>query len=412
MNIFTDANVIYDAGTKSISGSKWKYESQYFEMNHLLETAKLQKKIIDGTYHPGCGNKFLINERGKPRYITSNSIEDRTVYHILSDDVLRPSIDPYIIYENTASQKGKGVGLFRKQLENTLHSYYRKYNTNIGYILLTDFSGYYPNMPHDICKGQLLDFIYKSNLNLETKYTAYTILCDVFKTFEIDVSRFSDEEIEHMYSSKIDPMMNVGIPREQLTGDKFLKKGVDIGSQPSQDAGIIHPYRIDNYAKIVRSDIDGYGRYSDDIWAISRYKDTLYDLIDEFRSISNDIGLIINEKKTRVVDISKPFRILQIQYWLTDTGELVKKINPKSVTRERRKLKAYKRLLDNGTLKYDDIENSFKSWISDNYKIMSREQINNMSILYYKLFGRLPSWKKGHGRIKWLMRQAIIGCNA
>ena len=70
----------------------------------------------------------------------------------------------------------------------------------------------------------------------------------------------------------------------------------------------------------------------------------------------------------------------------------------------------YKRLLDNGTLKYDDIENSFKSWISDNYKIMSREQINNMSILYYKLFGRLPSWKKG--RIKWLMRQAIIGCNA
>lgn len=407
MSLFTDANIIYDAGTKAISNSKWKYESQYFEMNQLLETAKLQKKMLDGTYKPGVGDKFLINERGKPRFITSNSVIDKTVYHILSDSVLRPSIEPYVIYENTVSQKGKGVGLFRKQLEDELYGYYRKYGTNHGYILLSDFSGYYPNMPHDKCKGQLNHFISMSNLDEETKSMAKDILDKVFKTFEMDVSRFSDEIIDKMYSQKIDPMMNYGVPKEELTGEKFLKKGVDIGAQPSQDAGIIHPYRIDNFAKIVCEDLDGYGRYSDDLWAISHNKESLQNFMNEVRIIAKEIGLIINEKKTRIVEISKPFRTLQVQYWLTDTGKIVRKINPKSVTRERRKLKAYKRLLDKGILKYPNIENMFKSWISSNYKIMSRKQIENITKLYYTLFQRLPTWKRKHGRLKWLMKQAL-----
>ncbi len=39
-NIFLDANVIYDAGTKAMNGSKFKYATQLFEMNHLLYTAR------------------------------------------------------------------------------------------------------------------------------------------------------------------------------------------------------------------------------------------------------------------------------------------------------------------------------------------------------------------------------------
>ena len=40
-NIFLDANVIYEAGTKAMRGSKFKYATQLFEMNHLLYTAML-----------------------------------------------------------------------------------------------------------------------------------------------------------------------------------------------------------------------------------------------------------------------------------------------------------------------------------------------------------------------------------
>ena len=83
MNLFEDANYLYDAGTKAMNGSKRKYSTQLFEINHLLETAVLQKKLTEKDYHPGRGQKFKICERGKPRYITSSDSRTGTkaIYH-------------------------------------------------------------------------------------------------------------------------------------------------------------------------------------------------------------------------------------------------------------------------------------------------------------------------------------------
>lgn len=47
MNNYYDANALFEAGTKSIKGSRWKYSTQLFEMNQLLETAKLQKALME-----------------------------------------------------------------------------------------------------------------------------------------------------------------------------------------------------------------------------------------------------------------------------------------------------------------------------------------------------------------------------
>ena len=64
MNLFEDANYLYDAGTKAMNGSKWKYSTQLFEINHLLETAVLQKKLTEKDYHPGRdkSSKFAKEE--------------------------------------------------------------------------------------------------------------------------------------------------------------------------------------------------------------------------------------------------------------------------------------------------------------------------------------------------------------
>lgn len=140
---------------------------------------------------------------------------------------------------------------------------------------------------------------------------------------------------------------------------------------------------------------------------ISESKERLENLLEAIKKLADEIGLILNMRKTRIARIDKPFRILQIRYWLTDTGRVVKKINPKSVTRERKKLKAYKRQLDLGKIDFATVENSFKSWIASNYKIMSRLQIDNMFKLYYRLFGRRITWKKKHSRLRWLMEQAL-----
>ncbi len=314
-----------------------------FEMNHLLYTAMLQQSLLDGTYKPTEGNKFLIRERGKPRYITSNSMADKTVNHIVCDSILTPALSKYLIYDNGASQKGKGVEFHRRRFEAHLHQFFIRHRSNDGYILLGDFSGYYANIPHGKCREVLAHFLSRSLDNPDELRYTLGLIVRIFSTFRVDVSRFTDVEIQAMMNGKVDAMLNLNADPSTLTGKKFLDKGVDIGNQISQNIGLIYPYRLDNYAKIVAG-IKGYGRYTDDFYAISDSREELRRLLDGLRVIAQEFGIIINECKTRIVKLSGFYRHLQNGYSLTETGRVIRKINPKSITRERRKLKAYKYL--------------------------------------------------------------------
>ena len=406
-NIFYDANVIYEAMGKAIkSGDRNRHINQLYKVNHLLYTAELQEALINGKYHPAEGHKFVLSERGKTRLVSNHNMPDKTVNHIICDDILTPTLKKYLIHDNGASQKGKGVSFHRRRFEEHLRSYYHKYGTNEGYILLGDFSGYYANILHDKCGKVLAHFLRRSKLNSEILKTAWTFLKEIFLTFRVDVSRFSDAEILEMYTSKVDAMINLNIDEKLLTSSKYLNKGVDIGNQVSQNIGIVYPFRFDNYAKIVFS-IHGYGRYTDDFYAISESREKLKNLLEDMKKIANDFGIIINERKTRIVKLSSYFRHLQNGYSLTDTGRLIIKINPKSVTRERRKLKAYKRLLDAGRITYNEVENIFKSWIVANYKRMSGQQIYNLSELYKTLFRRQIKWHKNYSKLFWLMEHGL-----
>lgn len=370
MNIFYDANKIYEAGTKAIKAAPFKYQSQLFEMNQLLLTAEIQKSMKEWSYKPTKGRKFVIKERGKIRNITTNDVIDKTVNHLLCDNVLSPAITPYLIYDNGASQKGKGVSFHRKRLEIHLHQYYRKHKSNEGYILLIDFSGYYASIPHNLCLKNLQGFL--KNTNKEEAKIALWILKNIFDVFNIDNKN---------------------------------GRGVDIGSQPSQNIGISYPSKIDNYIKIVKG-VKYYGRYTDDSYIIHEDKEFLKEILIGIKNIANELGLIINDRKTRIAKLSQQFKVLQIYYQLTETGRIIRKINPKAITRERRKLKAYKRLLDNKRLTYEEIENIFKSWMAANYKNMSMQQISNMSQLFYNLFGRKVTWKN-HGKLRYLMEHNL-----
>ena len=370
MNIFYDANKIYEAGTKAIKAAPFKYQSQLYEMNHLLLTAEIQKSMKEWKYKPTKGRKFILNERGKIRNITTDDMLDKTVNHLLCDNVLSPAIAPYLIYDNGASQKGKGVSFHRRRLETHLHQYYRKHKSNEGYILLIDFSGYYASIPHDLCLKNLQNFL--KNTNEEEAKVALWILRNLFDVFNIDNKN---------------------------------GKGVNIGSQPSQNIGISYPSKIDNYIKIVKG-VKYYGRYTDDSYIIHEDKEFLKEILIGIKNIANELGLIVNDKKTRIAKLSQQFKVLQINYQLTETGRIIRKISPTAITRERRKLKAYKRLLDNKRLTYEEIENIFKSWMAGNYKNMSMQQISNMSQLFYNLFGRKVTWKN-HGKLRYLMEHNL-----
>lgn len=294
------------------------------------------------------------------------------------------------------------VAFHRRRFENDLRNYYREEGTNEGYVLFIDFSGYYANIQHEPCKAVLHELLEKSGLSDELRLITEDLMDKIFKTFEMDVSRFPDEDIQAMMNGKVDPFMNMGVPKELLTGEKMLAKGTDIGNQLAQNIGIVFPYRIDNYCKIVCG-MKHQGRYSDDMHIIHRSKEVLLEVLEGIKKIAAEYGLILNEKKTHICKLSSDYRYLQVKYTLLQNGVVVRRIHPKAITRERRKLKAYKRLLDKGIVTIEEIDGYFRSWLSGNYKYMSRDQIYKMNSLYVKLFGRSVTWKKGHGRLRWLM---------
>lgn len=107
-----------------MKASMFKYKTQLYEINHLLETAHIQKAMEDGTYKPEPGLKFGIKERGHARYITSAATADKAVNHITCDEYLTPLLQKYMQYDNSSSQVGKvlrfiGIAL-KSSCENTM----------------------------------------------------------------------------------------------------------------------------------------------------------------------------------------------------------------------------------------------------------------------------------------------------
>ena len=222
---------------------------------------------------------------------------------------------------------------------------------------------------------------------------------EILHSMEVDVSYMSDEQYKNCLNEKFNSVdYYETIPETAKTGQKWLKKSVNIGDQVSQDIGVFFPHRIDNYAKIVRG-LKFYGRYMDDIYFICKSKEEARSIIGGITAVAESLGLFVNEKKTHIVKASETFKYLQIKYWVSDTGKVVKRINPVSVTRERRKLKAYKRKLDKGDIPYEDIEQAYKSWMGAYAKLMSKQQVRNMKELYKELFGKEIRWKqKSHSK--------------
>lgn len=391
----TDLNVLYDAFRASMKGSAWKEEPQRFEIDFLSEIIRLKKDVESHTYKTATGSTFVFKERGKARLIHGGRMRDRVIRHALCDNELTDKLNPYLIHNNGASQKGKGMSFARNQFEKDLHNYWLEHRNNDGYIGFVDISKFYDNMQHD----KIIELVCPM-LDEDASW----LLKEILKTFEIDVSYMDEEEYAGCMAKKFDSVKyHTEIPDEAKTGEKMMRKSVDIGDQVSQNIGIFYPTRLDNYAKIVRA-CKYYGRYMDDIYIIGETKEEVRSIIEGIAEQAESIGLFINNKKTHIEKLSGNYKYLQIRYTLTDTGKVIRRINQRNIIRERRKLKAYKRLYDRGRMPAEDIENAFKSWMGTQFKYMSNQQIINMLNLYHDLFRRELKWTK-QSRLRWLTEQ-------
>ena len=384
MKPIADLNTLYEAYLASMKGSAWKEEPQRFEIDFLSEITKLKQEIESREYRTSQGTEFTLNERGKVRHIHGARMRDRVVRHALCDGELSEALRPYLIHNNGASQKGKGLTFARGMFERDLHNFWLKHGDNQGYIGFVDISKYYDNIQHDRIRAMVIP---------KLSETAGWLLDEILKTFEIDVYYMTDAEYAKCMETKFNSVQYyMTVQDEQKTGEKYMKKSVDIGDQVSQDIGIFFPTPIDNYVKIVRGQ-KWYGRYMDDMYLICRDREELKDIIRGIILEAKALGMFVNEQKTHIAKLGDTYRFLQIKYSLTAEGRVIRKISPKAVTRERRRIKTYKRMTENGRMSPQDAEDAVKSWMGDYARLMSRKQIEHMKTLYRELFGKEITWK-------------------
>lgn len=143
-----NAENLYKAFVKSKKNSSWKPQVQRYEMNFLTELAKLEKELRFRSFAFLPSTNFVLKERGKTRLISGEQIHDRIAKGCLCEESLLPAIKKYLIHDNGASLKNKGIGFTRKRFETHLRKYYCKTKSNDGYILLVDFSKYFDNIRH------------------------------------------------------------------------------------------------------------------------------------------------------------------------------------------------------------------------------------------------------------------------
>ena len=392
MHPIADANNLYEAYEKARKGSHWKTQAQRYRWNVLSETRKLQveldqlQKGLSGGYKLSPYSRFIVNERGKTRAITALAMRDRVVKHVLNDVYLLPHIRPKLIYDNGASLKGKGVSFTRKRLIAHLESFYRETGSNDGYIMTMDFSGYYDNIDHEKAMEMICAY--------ETDDFARLLARQAYDSYKIDVSYMTDYEYVQALHSKFSTVAYRAERHDasELTGRRFLHRSLSVGDQTSQITAIAFPTVIDKMVTI-KCGCKYYARYMDDLYVIARTMDEVKALYDSIKAEAEKLKIFINPKKTHISRLSESFTFLQNKYYLADNGHVVVRINPRTVTRLRRKLKKLARLVQNGDTTLEKVESMFRSWIADHSKIMSNAQVSNLVALYRQLFGNsLDAW--------------------
>lgn len=107
----------------------------------------------------------------------------------------------------------------------------------------------------------------------------------------------------------------------------------------------------------------------------------------KIRKIADELGLTLNEKKTQICKLSKGFVFLKQFIYMTDTGKIVRRPVKENIVRERRKLKSFRKKLQNGEMTMKYIREHYKSWRGTTKKYAKPYTIKNMDALYASLFG-------------------------
>ena len=336
-----DLNSLCKASKQAARGVMWKASTQRYMKDYLRNAVKSRQDLLEGRDICRGFIRFDLWERGKLRHISAVHFPERVVQKSLSQNALVPAIVPTLVSANSANIKGRGTDYALKLLKRHLADHWRRHGRE-GYILLGDFSDYFARIAHEPVKRQVADAL------LDPRVVA----------------------LEHRL---IDAQGEVGLV---------------LGSEPNQICAVAHPNRIDHYvAEMLRP--EAYGRYMDDFYLIHESKEYLQVCLLLIEHECAKLGIALNPRKTRVVKLTRGFTWLKKRIFYTETGRIVMKPCRDSITRERRKLKKMARMVAEGVMTPEQVQQSYQSWRGGMAHLDAHRSVLAMDALYRSLFENL-----------------------
>lgn len=332
-------HAMFKYGKKCCNGVRWKASTQNFELHLFSGTAKRRRQVLTGKWKPGKTVSFPLRERGKFRIIDAPHITDRQIHKVLTKEVLAPLYCPGMIYDNGASQKGKGLHFHYKRLKEHLRWHYRRHGRT-GAMFLMDFHHFFPDAPHAL--------IYERHREL---------------IMDPDLRALADLVVAAVPGG-------VGMP---------------LGVEPSQQEMVALPSFLDNWMKCQLS-IHGMGHYMDDYDAALESRERAEQVKEETIRRAEARGLQVNRNKCHVIDLDKPFRFCKAKFQILPSGRIITHGCRDGMKRARRKMRYFRQQVDTGEKIVEQVAEWLKGPIAYYEQFNDHGRVLKLRRLYYALF--------------------------
>lgn len=310
-----------------------------FVTHGIEESIKLENEIQSGKYKPRKPRTFTLTYP-KVRPCSSTHIRDRIVQRSLNDNTIYPAMTRGFICDNMACQKGKGTTKAMDRIDQLLHRYFINNGDNKGWVLQFDVQGYYRNMRHT----------------------------DAEQTF-----------LRRLDKKTVDNAM-IWLQRQYP-----YDKGFEPGSQMIQILGISMLDKMDHAVK-EKMRAKYYIRYMDDGLIISDNKLFLENCKSCIEKELSKLGMNLHPKKTKIYRLTDGIKILGFTFRLTDTGKVIRILDPRNVKHERKKLRRMANLMKKGKLPMKNFLAGYEAWkaharLGNSYKLLQRMDQYAISLL-------------------------------
>lgn len=259
---------------------------------------------------------------------------------------LVPAVVPTLIANNYANVKGRGTHFAIKTLKAQLARHYRKHGSD-GYILLVDLSNYFGSLDH----ARAIDLL----------------------------DCFDDERLKALGAHFVNRQGEVGL---------------GLGDEPNQMHAVAYLSPVDHFVTEC-CNVEAYGRYMDDLYAIHTSKDHLQVVLGCIETLCAARGLRLNTRKTKIVKLTRGFTFLKKRFKYTDTGKIVVRPSRKAITDERRRLKAHAALVRQGLMTLEQANQSYQSWRGSMRHLDAQKTVESMDALYRELFDPVNTCRGG-----------------